>query len=268
MLARIIVERGLAGTRLGTLALGAGACDDLAAWTVLAVLVAVFSAQPMVAVLAVGGGALYVLAAWLGVRPLARRLVERAGPAALGGQGLIAALLALALSCWLTEAIRLYAVFGSFVLGMCMPRGDFSRRLSEKIEPLTTALLVPVFFAYTGLNTRIGLLDTPALWLVTLAVLAASCLAKGGACGLAARFSGYSWADAAAVGALMNARGLMELILLDIAYQRKLITQTTFTIYVLMAVITTLAASPLFDLVRPWLHEEEARAPRRAPVEA
>lgn len=266
MLARIIVERGLAGTRIGTVALGAGACDDVAAWGMLAVLVAVFTRDPRVALLAVGGGALYTLVVLFGVRPLAKRLVEWAGPAALGGEGLIAVLTALMAACWLTETIRLYAVFGSFLLGLAMPRGAFSQRLFSRIEPLTTALLLPTFFAYSGLSTRLGLLDTPALWLVTLGVLLMSTAAKGAACGAAARLSGYTWPEAAAVGTLMNARGLMELILLNIALERRLITQTTFTIYVLMAVATTLAASPLFELVRPWIGEAQPGALKTDPA--
>lgn len=269
MLARIIVERGLAGTRIGTIALGAGACDDLAAWTLLAILIAVFASDPQVAVLAVGGGALYVLAAWFVVKPAARRLVDWAGPAALGSEGMIAVLVALMAASWLTEAIRLYAVFGSFVLGMVMPRGQFSQRLYARIEPLTTALLLPSFFAYTGLSTRMGLLDSPSLWLVTAGVLLASTLAKGGACALAARLTGSGWGEAAAVGTLMNARGLMELILLNIAFERHLITQTTFTIYVLMAVATTLAASPVFELVRSYVEElrQAQAAGREVPSE-
>jgi Kef-type K+ transport system membrane component KefB len=166
---------------------------------------------------------------------------------------------------WITDHIRLYAVFGAFVLGMAMPRGAFADRLRDKIEPLTTGLIVPLFFVFSGLNTRIGLLDTPHLWAVAGVVLLVATAGKGLACAAAARFSGYGAAESAAVGALMNARGLMELILLNIGLERGLITPTLFTLLVLMAVTTTLAASPVFELVRPYLSGgARARAPSRS----
>jgi Kef-type K+ transport system membrane component KefB len=176
-------------------------------------------------------------------------------------------LVALMLGAWITDHIRLYAVFGAFVLGMAMPRGAFADRLRDKIEPLTTGLIVPLFFVFSGLNTRIGLLDTPRLWAVAGAVLLIATAGKGLACGLAARLSGYPAAESAAVGTLMNSRGLMELILLNIGLERGLITPALFTMLVLMAVATTLAASPVFELVRPYLSGgSRARAPSPSPV--
>lgn len=267
MLARIIVERGLAGTRVGALSLAAGACDDVAAWGMLAVLLAVFGSDARIAALAIGGGALFALGVYALVRPLARALVARAGAAASGPEGLAAGLFGLMLAAWITDTIRLYAVFGAFLFGLAMPRGGYAERLRERVEPVTTVLLLPVFFAYSGLNTRLGLLDTPALWGVAALVLAASTLGKGLACGGVARLSGYTAAEATAVGTLMNARGLMELILLNIGLERGIITPVTFTIYVLMAVATTLAASPVFELVRPRLSGvPPASAPSPSPA--
>lgn len=268
MLARIIHERGLAGTRVGTLSLGAGAFDDVAAWCVLSVILASFEAKPQIAALAIGGGVVYALACVWGFRPLARALVGRFPQESLGTAGFSAALIALMLGAWFTDYIRLYAVFGAFILGMSMPRGAFSDRLREKIEPLTTGLIVPLFFTFSGLNTRIGLLDTPAMWGVCLVILLIATAGKGVACGLTARAVGFPAAEATAVGALMNARGLMELILLNIGLDRGLITPTLFTMMVLMAVATTLAASPLFELTRPYLNggkREPGRSPSRVP---
>jgi Kef-type K+ transport system membrane component KefB len=253
MLARIIVERGLAGTRLGTVALAAGAFDDLAAWAVLAVLLSMFSSNAGIAGLAIGGGLAFAAVVYLVVRPCARRLLDWAGPAALGPEGVAIGLVVLCVAAWATDTIRLYSVFGAFTLGLAVPRGLYCDRLRERVEPLTTALLVPTFFAFSGLSTRIGLLDSGGLWVVAGVVLLVSTVGKGVACGLAARATGLGAAESAAVGALMNARGLMELILLNIVFQRGVITQATFTIYVLMAVTTTLAASPVFELVRPYL---------------
>lgn len=264
MLARIIFERGLTGTRIGALSLGAGACDDVAAWCLLAFILAGFESDPRIAALALGGGAAYVLVVAYGVRPLARGLVARFPQEALGATGLTLTLIALMLVSWFTDSIRLYAVFGAFVLGMAMPRGPFCDGLRDKIEPLTTGLIVPLFFAFSGLNTRVGLLDGPRMWGIAALVLLIATVGKGAACGVAARLGGYSAAESAAVGTLMNSRGLMELILLNIGLERGLITPTLFTMLVLMAIATTLAASPVFELTRPYLSEEAARPASRA----
>jgi Kef-type K+ transport system membrane component KefB len=129
-----------------------------------------------------------------------------------------------------------------------MPRGRFADELKQKIGPLTSGLLVPLYFVYSGLNTRIGLVDSPALWGLTLVILLAACAGKGLGCFTAAKLSGEPTRDAVAIGALMNARGLMELVLLNIVYERGLITQTLFSIMVIMAVVTTLMATPLLEL--------------------
>jgi len=269
VLARIITERGLTGTRLGTLVLSAGACDDAAAWTILAVVLAGFDSHLRLAALAVGGGLAYAALIVLAVRPAARWFVSRHPSAALGAGALPAVCIALALAAWTTDFIGLHAVFGAFLLGAAMPRGTFADALRAKIEPVTTALLVPLFFAFSGLNTRVGLLASPALWAAAAAIFLAATAGKGAACALAARASGLPAAESAAVGALMNARGLMELILLNIGLERGLITPTLFTMLVLMAVATTVAASPAFELLRPRLRREAiapAPAARTAPT--
>ncbi len=250
MLARIISERGLAGTSLGTLALAAGSLDDAAAWCLLAVVLSGFTGDPAIALLAVGGGAVYLFGMLtLGRRGLAR-LYGWLGPVSVPGSPVFpVTLVLLSLAAWLTDALGIYAVFGAFVLGAALPRGSLHRELGGWMGPLTSVLLLPMFFVTSGLNTALGLLDSPALWGVAALVLAAAVLGKGVACGLAARWCGEPRRDAVAIGALMNARGLMELILLNIAYERGLITQTLFTMLVLMAVTTTLMAVPLFNRV-------------------
>jgi len=267
MLARIIMERGLAGTRIGTLSLGAGAFDDAAAWTLLAVILAAFESDPRIAVLAIAGGAAYVAVVAFAVRPAARALVSRHPRASLSPAGLGAVFILLMLAAWFTDLIRLHAVFGAFLLGVVMPKGTFADALRDRIEPVTSGLLVPLFFAFSGLNTRLDLLAGPGMWGIALAVLFIATLGKGVACGVAARLGGYPAAEAVAVGTLMNARGLMELILLNIGLERGLITPTFFTMMVLMAVVTTLAASPVFELVRPWLNPGEGER-RPSPAKA
>jgi Kef-type K+ transport system membrane component KefB len=250
MLARIIHEKGIARTRLGTLVLAAGASDDALAWCLLAVVLSQLEGTATTAILTIGGGAVYVAGMLtIGRRllaPLGRR-VERDG--ALTPATMVTALMVLMLSAWTTDAIGIYAVFGAFVAGVAMPRGRLVEQVTANLDLLTTTFFVPVFFVYSGLNTQIGLLATPQLWMVALVVLVIAVAGKGLACLAAARLAGEEWREAITVGVLMNARGLMELIILNIGLERGVITPTLFTIMVVMAVVTTLMASPLFELV-------------------
>lgn len=248
MLARILHFKNLTGTPMGTVALGAGAINDAAAWCLLAVVLASFERNWSHALLNIGGGLAYVIFVLLVVRPL----MERAKPwlmrdGTLTDAGLAIGLSLMALGAWFTDLIGLHAVFGAFVMGAAMPRGIFARDLIARIQPLTVALLLPLFFTYSGLNTRIGLLNTGFLWLMCGAVLAAAVLGKGVACWLAARVTGFSHREALGIGALMNARGLMELIIINIGLQRGVISEGLFATLVIMAVVTTLMASPFFE---------------------
>ena len=250
MLARIIHERGIAGTDLGTLTLAAGAMDDAAAWIILAVVVGSFTGSQVLAVGAAAGGILYVAAVVVVARPLLRRLndvAERQGTVA--PWMLASTLAAVALAAWFTDTVGIYAVFGAFVLGAAAPRGLLSRELRRLVEPVTAALLVPLFFVYTGLNSRLDLVNSASLWGVTLLVFVTACAGKGVACWGAARLTGASQREALGVATLMNARGMMELILVNIGLQHRLITPTLFTILVLMTIATTLMAGPLFSLL-------------------
>ena len=250
MLARIIYERGLTGTSLGTLALAAGSMDDAAAWCVLAIVLASFSGNAAIAIFAIGGGLLYTLVVLFVAKPMLRRLGARAeNNGGVSGRMLAFVLMLLMICAWYTDAIRLYAVFGAFILGTAMPRGVFARDIQRRLEPLTTNFLLPLFFVYSGLNTRIGLVNSKAMLLVAFLILLAACCGKGIACWLAARLNGESNRDAMAIGTLMNARGLMELIILNIGLERGIITPTLFTIMVIMAIVTTLMASPVFEFV-------------------
>ncbi|MGH9869972.1 MAG: cation:proton antiporter [Candidatus Polarisedimenticolia bacterium] len=250
MLARIIFEKGIAGTRLGTLALAAGATDDAVAWCLLAVVLAFLKGSSMVAVMAIGGGIVFTLGMIFLGRPLLASFEDQVRRRdGLGGGTMVSTLLVLMLSAWLTDAIGIYAVFGAFILGACMPRGRYAAEVRAHTELITTGLLLPVFFVYSGLNTRIGLISSWELWGITAIVLLLAIAGKGLACMAAARVAGESWREAATLGTLMNARGLMELIILNIGLQAGIITPTLFTIMVMMAVITTLMASPLFHVL-------------------
>ena len=248
MLARIIHFKGLNGTTMGTVAIGAGAMDDATAWCLLAVVLASFDDNWGHAVRNIGGGLAYVTFALTVVRPVLARLESRLCPAGrLSEAGLVVGLALMALGAWITDLLGLHAVFGAFVMGTALPRTVMSRELIARIQPLTVALLLPLFFTYSGLNTRIGLLNSGFLWLMCGAVLAAAVLGKGVACWLAARATGLPNREALGIGVLMNARGLMELIIINIGLQRGIISEGLFAVLVIMAVVTTLMASPLFE---------------------
>ncbi|MCI0533738.1 MAG: cation:proton antiporter [Verrucomicrobiales bacterium] len=248
MLARIIHFKKLTGTTMGTVALGAGAIDDATAWGLLAVVLASFDRNWSHALVNIAGGAGYVAFTLLAVRPLllrAQSLFAKNG--SLTEAGLVMGLALMALGAWFTDLVGLHAVFGAFVMGAAIPRGIIARDLIARIQPVTVALLLPLFFTYSGLNTKIGLLNSGFLWLMCGAVLAAAILGKGVACWLAARATGISSREALGIGTLMNARGLMELIIINIGLQRGIISPALFATLVIMAVITTLMASPIFE---------------------
>ncbi|MEQ2005667.1 MAG: cation:proton antiporter [Limisphaerales bacterium] len=249
MLARILEECGLARTALGTLCLAAGALSDAAAWGMLILVQASFGGDADLAVKVIVGGLvcgalILTMGRWLLARLGAAQAGERPTlPVVLGSLGL------LTFGAWAADAVGIHAVFGGFLLGLAMPRGGLTQELKRKLEPLTVALLLPVFFAYSGLNTRLDMVNSVELLGLALVVLAASCVGKFGACWAAARFTGEDNRTALAIGALMNARGLMELIILNIGLQLGIIQPPLFSMLVLMAVVTTLMATPLVEFV-------------------
>lgn len=254
MLARIIHERGLSQTALGTLSLSAGAIDDVAAWCVLAVVLASFGAGSGVAITAIAGGAAFAgvlifLMPYV-LKPLAR-LGER--EAALGkplSPKLLSIVLMLFMLCAYTaDGIGLHSVFGGFLLGTVMPRGALTERVKTLLEPFTVVVLLPMFFTYSGLATQLTLVSRPEMLLLAAGLLAASVLAKFGACWAAARLSGQDNRTALGIGALMNSRGLMELIIINVGLQAGVIQPALFSMLVMMAIATTLMASPVFERV-------------------
>ena len=250
MLARIIFEQGLSKTSIGTLALAAGSLDDVAAWCILAVVLASFQGNYGIALMAIGGGLAFAIVALTLVRKFMQPLGNRVQTAGVMNPDiLVFTLMLVMLGAWFTDFIQIYAVFGAFIMGIAMPRGKFAEELHRLMYPLTVALLLPVFFVYSGLNTKIGLVNTPYLWGLTALVLLVAIIGKGVACYFAARFNGETHKESMAIGTLMNARGLMELIILNIGLQRGIIEPALFTIMVLMAVVTTLMATPIFERI-------------------
>lgn len=248
MLARIIHERGIAGTPLGTLALTAGAMDDAAAWCILAVVLASFGGQWTQAWIAIGGAIGFAGFMIVIGRPALGILARRVEPDAPLSATMLATILALFCVCaWAMDAIGIHAVFGGFLLGACLPKGPLTAKLRGQLQPFVVVFLLPMFFTFSGLRTQLALLLDPHVFVAALTIFAASFAGKGLACWVAARASGQSASESMAVGALMNARGLMELILINIGLQAGLIKPGLFSILVLMAVLSTLAATPLFN---------------------
>jgi Kef-type K+ transport system membrane component KefB len=252
VLARILEERQMQGTALGTTALMCAAVDDVSAWTILAfALTLVPHGGP-----SMGPGrqllwlAVYLIAMLGAVRPLSKRLMERRRGMALtyGSLGLVVAMVLGSAAA--TEAIGVHPLFGAFLAGVCFPRApQWQLALRTHLEMIVSALLLPFFFALTGMRTRLDLLSGGAIWLWTAVVLAVAIAGKMGGAVLAARWTGEPWTSAWALGALLNTRGLVELIVLNIAFGAGIFSPTLFSMLVLMALVTTMMTTPLLN----WL---------------
>jgi Kef-type K+ transport system membrane component KefB len=243
MLARIITERGLAGTRFGSLALASGAVDDATAWLLLAVVLSAASGKARPALLAIGGVLLLAAVVWFGGRRLTRTLMDSDR---IGEQGrLLGTVALLFLIAWYTDEIGLYAVFGAFVLGAIMPRNERTDRVVDTLTPVASTVFLPLFFTYSGLRTEFGLLNDPKVLGFAVACVLLAIAGKFGACWGAARLRGEPNAVALRVGALMNARGLMQLIALNVGLDAGIVNSALFTVLVLVALVTTIMTSPL-----------------------
>lgn len=255
VLARILSERDLMGTRLGALSVACAAVGDVTAWSILAIVVAIVRSsaahQPLWITLA--GSAAYVGVMLLVVRPAARRFATwYRSRGRLTPDMTAAALLLLLASAWTTEWLGIHALFGAFLMGAVMPRDPrLAEELTERIEHVTLLLLLPLFFAFTGLRTSIGLLNSAEMWLYCGAIILAAVAGKFGGSALAARTTGLPWREAGALGILMNTRGLMELVILSIGVDLGVISPALFTMLVLMALVTTFMTTPILERIYP-----------------
>jgi Kef-type K+ transport system membrane component KefB/nucleotide-binding universal stress UspA family protein len=252
VLARILVEKRLLRSRIGAITIACAAVDDVTAWCILAFVVSVArSAGIMDAVRTVALALGYIaIMVWV-VRPALARWADRTNVAL--SQNLVAGVIVLLLlSAWTTELIGIHALFGAFMFGAILPKeGAFAPQLAEKIEDVVVVLLLPLFFAYSGLRTQIGLLNTPEAWLTCSLIILLACVGKFGGSFLAARLTGVQWREASAIGVLMNTRGLVELIALNIGLDLGVITPKLFTMMVLMALVTTFMTSPILERIYP-----------------
>lgn len=257
VLARILEERGLSKTPLGNASIACAAVDDVTAWCLLAVVVAIARSNGMApAFLTIGLALAFVGFMLLVVRPWVDRTLAKTR---LHGRTIMAGTLVFAFAAaWFTEVIGIHALFGAFLAGVVAPpQKAFRAALRERLEVLVSILLLPLFFAFTGLRTQIGLLDDAASWLICAAVIAVAVAGKLGGSTLAARWTGMSWRDSFSIGALMNTRGLMELIVLNIGYDLGILSQKVFAVMVLMALATTFMTGPLLGLVEARKRREE-----------
>lgn len=248
VLARIIQERKLSGTSLGTIAISCAAADDVTAWCILAVVIAIVKAGSMMAaVYTIGLSVVYVLLMFKFVKPVIKRMLTKERQ---GNKNMIAiCIIVLVASAFLTDTIGIHALFGAFVAGVIMPDDiNFRERFIDKIESVALFLLLPLFFVSTGLKTKVWSLDNMDMWILCGIFIVVAIAGKLVASTLTARFTGLSWSESFQLGALMNTRGLTELVVLNIGYDLGVISTEVFTMLVIMAFVTTLMTGPLLDL--------------------
>ncbi len=264
VLARIIQERGMTKSKLGIMAITCAAIDDITAWCILAVVIAVVKAGSLVSalftiVMAIG----FVFIMLKLVRPFLKKLGEVYSNKETLSLNIVAIIFGILLiSAYVTEVIGIHALFGAFMAGVIMPPSySFRRILIEKVEYVALGLLLPLFFAFSGLRTQIGLLNEGGLWGVALLIILIAILGKFGGSMLTSRFMGNSWRDSLSMGALMNTRGLVELVVLNIGYDLGVFSPQIFAMLVLMALVTTFMTGPVLDLIKRFskeVHDEKS----------
>jgi Kef-type K+ transport system membrane component KefB len=273
VLARILTDRQMTRTEMGVIALGCAATDDVTAWCLLAFVIGVAKAQGSVGLCVVAGTLVYIVVMFLVTRPVLGRVVRWWEAERLSRNAVAVVCVALLLSALTTEAIGIHAIFGAFLFGAVIPHDSaVARLLTRHLEPIVTVLFLPAFFAFTGMRTRIDLVSAPDQWLLCGLIIGVATLGKCGGTVVAARLTGLGWRDAATLGTLMNTRGLMELIVLNIGLDLQVISPTLFAMMVVMALMTTIATSPVLRLLKPQTASEDdmsrAEARGSAPIGA
>ncbi|MBA3242618.1 MAG: cation:proton antiporter [Acidobacteria bacterium] len=268
VLARIVEERGLYKTHLGSTVIACAAVDDVTAWCILAVVVAIVKADGLgSSLLTISSSLLFIGVMLFVLKPWAERVVGERLRGGVEGKAPVAwALAFMFTSALFTEVIGIHALFGAFLAGVVMPpRAELRQVLRERLGSFTSVFLMPLFFAFTGLRTQIGLLDDWQGWLMCLGVIAVAIVGKLGGSMLAARWTGMGWQESFSIGALMNTRGLIELIVLNLGYDLGILSPKVFTMMVIMALTTTFMTGPLLSLVefrnrrRSLVADDEAR---------
>jgi len=252
VLARVIQERDLTRTRIGTIAITCAAADDITAWCILAAVIAIVKAGTFVSALfTIALAIVYVLVMIFLVQPLLRRLGNVYSSRETISKTIVAIIFLILLSsAFAAEVIGIHALFGAFLAGVIMPPNfNFRKVLMDKVEDVSLVLLLPLFFVFTGLRTQIGLLNEGHLWVICLVIILVAVAGKFGGSMMAARFVGQSWKDSLSLGALMNTRGLMELVVLNIGYDLGVLSPEVFAMMVIMALVTTFMTGPALDAI-------------------
>lgn len=252
VLARIVQERGIYKTRLGTIVITCAAADDITAWSLLAAVIAIVKAGSFLSALpTIFMAVAYVFVMLKFVRPFLKRTGDLHSSRENLDKPVVAIFfIVLLLSSYITEVIGIHALFGAFVAGVIMPDNQkFKQIFIEKVEDVALILLLPLFFVFTGLRTQIGLLNDPSLWLICAIVIAVAVTGKFLGSALAAKFTGQNWHDSLVIGALMNTRGLVELVVLNIGYDLGILTAEIFAMLVIMALVTTFMTAPALHII-------------------
>lgn len=252
VLARILQERGLTRTSLGAIVITCAAFDDVTAWCILASVIAIAKAGGAAAsLLIIAMTLVFVLLMLYVIRPIIRKASEKyTNDQKISKPFVILVFLCILISACITETMGIHALFGAFLAGVIMPqKAELKSMLMEKIEDVSLLLLLPLFFAFTGLRTQIGLLNEGNLWGTCALIIAVAVLGKFGGSSITARLTGQSWKESLSIGALMNTRGLMELIVLNIGFDLGILSPAMFAMMVLMALSTTFMTGPLLDLI-------------------
>jgi Kef-type K+ transport system membrane component KefB len=252
VLARIVQERGIHKTKLGTVVITCAAADDITAWCILAAVIAIVKAGSFISAFYIMGLALgYVVIMIYVIKPFLKRVGELHATRENLSKPIVAIfLLILLISSYATEVIGIHALFGAFMAGAIMPENiRFRNIFIEKVEDVALVLLLPLFFVFTGLRTQIGLLNDPYLWKITGLIILVAVAGKFIGSALAAKFVGQNWKNSLTIGALMNTRGLMELVVLNIGYDLGVLTPEIFTMMVIMALLTTVMTGPALDAI-------------------
>ena len=252
VLARILTDRKMHQSRIGTIALGCAAVDDVTAWCLFAFVVSVAHAKAGSVMLTLTLTAAFIGAVLFVVRPFAQRLITRQEMrgSATTKDGIVVVCAALLLAALATDRIGIHALFGAFLIGTVIPHdSQLARDIMQKFEDLVVVLFVPVFFAFTGMRTQIGLVHGWHEWMICVVIIVVASLGKFGGAFAASRLTGLDWRESTALGILMNTRGLMELIVLNVGLDLGVISPTLFGMLVIMAVVTTLATTPVLHAV-------------------
>jgi Kef-type K+ transport system membrane component KefB len=260
VLARIIQEKGWTKTHLGSIAITSAAANDIIAWCLLAIVIALVKAGGIYSAIGtISIAILYVGFMILILKPWLSKMRETHPTKETMSKGIIASyFLVLLSSAYIAELIGIHALFGAFLAGIIMPSDKHFRKiLIEKIEDISVVLLLPLFFVYTGLRTDLGLLNKGNLWVTFGWVILAAIIGKFIGTALSARFFKQTWRDSLLLGALMNTRGLMQLIVLDIGYELGVLTPEIFMIMILMAIVTTFMTGPSLSLINYFFPSEE-----------